>query len=65
MAESAKFVKNVRSEVATASVLTVADDVGAYAKKLGDLVNKCEHHLDGLKSLVKRMKQKIQDYTKY
>ena len=59
MGELAKFVKNLREDQATASLLGVADDVGTMPQTIGTLVGKCEHHLDGVKSLIKRMKVRV------
>ena len=62
MGELAKFTKDLRETVATASMVEVSDDVGTLPQEIGTKVGKCEHHLDGVKSLIKRMKGKIQEY---
>jgi hypothetical protein len=62
MGELSKFIKDLRESVATASMLTISDDVGILSQELGTKVGKCEMHLDGVKSLIKRMKAKIIEY---
>lgn len=62
MGELAKFIKDMRELVATASMLTISDDVGTMPQEVSTKVSKCEHHLDGVKSLIKRMKVKINEY---
>ena len=62
MGELAKFIKDLRESVATASMITISDEVGTLPQELGTKVGKCEHHLDGVKSLIKRMKQKVLEY---
>ena len=62
MGELAKFIKDIRELVATASMLTVSHDVGTMPQELSTNVTKCEHHLDGVKSLIKSMKVKINEY---
>ena len=64
MGELTKFIKDLRTDVATAAMVTIADDVGTLPIEIGTKVGKCEHHLDGVKSLIKRMKSKILEYTK-
>ena len=57
-----KFCSDLRDAVATAEVLTIEDDVGKMPDELKMLVGKAEHHLDGVKGLLKRMKGKIEGH---
>ena len=43
----------------TQAGVTQSDDVENEPEKISELVGKCEHNLDGLKSLIKRAKVKV------
>ena len=53
------FLDDLRKEVAVAGVLRQDDDLGEIPQRLKEFVAQAENHLDGAKSLVKRLKQSI------
>ena len=59
MKELGKFIAQIREQLCLAETISVKDDVGDMPEQLELLIPKAEHHLDGAKSLMKRMRPKV------